>query len=113
MVSARSSTNTRWLDSNGVCEAAATTDSCTSRRSISCAPLGATHVRSGWAPCMTRVRASGESPGEQGGGEVARGGALAGPGRAVQQVRVRGAAVERGAEDGGRVGVLVEHPVQS
>ena len=57
MVSARSSTNTRWPDSNGVWAAAETTVSCTSRRSISCAPLGATQVRSGWAPCCTRVRA--------------------------------------------------------
>jgi hypothetical protein len=31
----------------------------------------------------------------------------------VQKVRVRGAAVERGAEHGRRVGVLIEHPVQS
>ena len=50
---------------------------------------------------------------QQRGREVARGGALAGPGRAVQEVGVRGAAVERGAEHGGRVGVLVEHPIKS
>ena len=50
---------------------------------------------------------------EQRGGEVARGGPLAGPGRAVQEVGVRRPAVERGAEHGGRVGVLVEHPVES
>ena len=50
---------------------------------------------------------------QQRGGEVPRGGALAGPGRAVQEVRVRGAAVERGAEHGRRVGVLVEHPLES
>src|SRR4051794_17360004 len=57
MVSARSRTNTRWEASNGVWAAAATTDWATSRRSISCAPLGATHVRSGCVPCSTRVRA--------------------------------------------------------
>jgi hypothetical protein len=45
--------------------------------------------------------------------EVPRGGALAGPGRAVLEVRVRGTAVERGAEHGRRVGVLVEHPLES
>jgi hypothetical protein len=50
---------------------------------------------------------------QQRGREVARRRPLAGPGRAVQEVRVRGAAVERGAEHGGRVGVLVEHPLQS
>ena len=46
---------------------------------------------------------------QQRGREVARRVALAAPGRAVQQVRVRGRAVERGAEDGGGVRVLVEH----
>ena len=50
---------------------------------------------------------------EQGGGEVARRLALAAPGRAVQQVGVRGRALEGGAENGGGVRVLVEHPVES
>ena len=63
-------------------------------------------------PGARAVRVAGAA-GEQGGGEVTRGGALAGPGRAVQEVRVRGPAFERGAEHGGRVGVLVEHPLES
>ena len=116
IVSARSSTNTRWRASNGVRDAADTTASPTSRRSISCAPLGATQVRSGCVPCCTRVRAdagSSRPAREQLGGEVARGVALAGPGRAVQQVGVRGLALQGGAEDGGGVGVLIEHPLQS
>src|SRR5215210_7787676 len=57
MVSARSSTNTRHADSNGVCEAAATTDWSTSPRSMMWAPLGATQVRSGWEPDSARARA--------------------------------------------------------
>ena len=116
IVSARSSTNTRWRASNGVREAAETTASSTSRRSISCAPLGATHVRSGCVPCSTRVRADSGSAASRDSsvaGEVARGLALAGAGRAVQQVRVGRPAVEGGAEDGGGVWVLGEHPVES
>jgi hypothetical protein len=50
---------------------------------------------------------------EQGGGELARHVALAGAGRAVQQVGVGRPAFEGGAEDGGGVGVLGEHPVES
>jgi hypothetical protein len=56
-VSARSSTNTRRAASNGVIAAAAITGSSTSPTSISWAPLGTTHVRSGCVPCSTRVRA--------------------------------------------------------
>ena len=55
ITSTRSSTNTRNEASNGVCAEAATTVSSTSRRSISCAPEGVTHVRSGWVPCWARV----------------------------------------------------------
>ena len=50
---------------------------------------------------------------QQRGGELARRLALAGPGRAVQQVGVGGPAVERGTEDGGGVWVLGEHPLES
>ena len=50
---------------------------------------------------------------EQRGREVARRRALAGSGRPVQQVRVGRAAVERSAEHGRRMRVLVEHPVRS
>ena len=57
IVSARSSTNTRHAASNGVCEAAATTDWSTSPRSMMWAPLGATHVRSGCEPESARARA--------------------------------------------------------
>ncbi len=55
--SARSITNTRRRDSNGVLAAAAITGSSMSETSISCAPLGTTQVRSGWVPCATRSRA--------------------------------------------------------
>ena len=60
-----------------------------------CAPLGATQVRSGCAPASARARAfsgSGALAREQLGGELARGLALARPGRAVEQVGVRRAA---------------------
>ena len=55
IVSARSMTNTRRRASNGVRVAAATTGSSMSETSISAAPLGVTHVRSGCTPCSTRV----------------------------------------------------------
>ena len=55
----------------------------------------------------------GGAAGQQRGGELARGVALAGPGRAVQQVGVRRLALEGGAQDGGGVRVLVEHPLES
>ena len=93
IVSARSSTNTRRADSNGVIAAAAITGCSTSPTSISCAPLGATHVRSGCAPCSTRVRTppgSARALGQQRGGERARGGALAAARGAVEEVGVRG-----------------------
>jgi hypothetical protein len=57
MVSTRSITNTRRRDSNGVRAAAATTGSSMSETSISAAPLGVTHVRSGCTPCSARSRA--------------------------------------------------------
>ena len=50
---------------------------------------------------------------QQRGGEVARRLALAAPGRAVQQVGVGRPALEGGAEDGGGVGVLGKHPLES
>ena len=58
MVSARSSTNTRRVASNGVRAAAATTGPSTSSTRMTCAPLGRTQVRSGWAPVITRRRTS-------------------------------------------------------
>ncbi len=54
IVSADSITNTRRLDSNGVRVAAATTGSSMSATSISAAPDGRTHVRSGCASRATR-----------------------------------------------------------
>ena len=57
IVSTRSSTNTRRLDSNGVRVAAATTGSSTSSVRITCAPVGLTQVRSGCEPDMARWRA--------------------------------------------------------
>ncbi len=62
-------------------------------------------------PCSTRVRALGGVRGaarEQLGGDGARGGALAAPRRAVQQVRVRGTALGGRAEHRGGVGVGLE-----
>ncbi len=56
IVSTRSSTNTRRRASNGVRVAAFTTGPSTSSTRITCAPLGRTQVRSGWVPCITRVR---------------------------------------------------------
>jgi hypothetical protein len=50
----------------------------------------------------------GRAAGEELGGEAARGVALAGARGAVEQVRVRGPALEGGAEDGGGVRVSVE-----
>ena len=55
ITSTRSSTKIRCAASNGVCDAAPTTVSATSRRSISCAPDGVTQVRSGWLPCSART----------------------------------------------------------
>ena len=55
--SARSITNTRRLDSNGVLLAAEITGSSMSETRISWAPLGTTQVRSGCAPLITRARA--------------------------------------------------------
>ena len=57
IVSTRSSTNTRRLDSKGVRVAAATTGSSTSSVRITCAPVGRTQVRSGCAPDIARWRA--------------------------------------------------------
>ena len=57
IASARSITNTRRRASNGVWLAAATTAWSMSETSISAAPLGATQVRSGWAPRPTRSAA--------------------------------------------------------
>ena len=57
IVSARSITKTRRRDSKGVRVAAATTGSSMSETSMSAAPLGATHVRSGCAPRRARARA--------------------------------------------------------
>jgi hypothetical protein len=51
--------------------------------------------------------------GQQRRGEVARGVALARARGAVQEVRVRGPVLQRRAEDGSRVGVLLQHPVRS
>ncbi len=56
IVSTRSSTKTRRLDSNGVREAAATTGPSTSAARIWAAPVGLTQVRSGWLPLPTRWR---------------------------------------------------------
>ena len=55
IVPAASITNTLRVDSNGVCVMAATTGSSMSLTSTSPAPLGVTHVRSGWAPRATRA----------------------------------------------------------
>ena len=55
-----------------------------------------------------RVLGVGRVAGEQLGGERARGLALARAGRPVEQVGVRGAAAEGGAEDGGGVRVCLE-----
>ncbi len=55
IVSTDSITNTRRADSNGVRVAAATTGSSMSPTSISAAPDGVTHVRSGWQSRATRA----------------------------------------------------------
>ena len=57
IVSTRSRTNTRRLDSNGVLDAAATTGPSTSAARIWAAPVGLTQVRSGCVPAITRWRA--------------------------------------------------------
>ncbi len=57
-MSTRSSTNTRRRASNGVRVAALTTGPSMSSTRITCAPVGRTQVRSGCAPCITRVRTS-------------------------------------------------------
>ena len=54
MLSTASIANTRRADSNGVRVAAATTGSSMSATSISAAPEGRTHVRSGWLSRATR-----------------------------------------------------------
>ena len=95
MLPAASITNTRRLDSNGVCAAAATTGSSMSLTSTSLAPLGVTQVRSGWASRRTRastVCGLLRAVGKQGRRERARDRALAGARRAVEEVGVRRAA---------------------
>ena len=75
------------------------------------APLGATQVRSGWTPATARARAfsgSGASRDSSSAANCAGGVALARAGRAVEQVGVRGAVAEGGAEDGGGVRVGLE-----
>ena len=98
IVSAASITNTRRADSNGVRVAAATTGSSMSPTSISAAPDGVTHVRSGWQsardPLRDRVR-SARAVGQQRRRERARDRPLARARRAVEQVRVRRPAPRR------------------
>jgi hypothetical protein len=56
IVSARSMTKTRLVASNGVRLAAATTGSSTSATTMSAAPVGRTHVRSGCTPSSAGAR---------------------------------------------------------
>ena len=99
IVSTRSSTNTRRDASNGVREDAATTGSATSSVRITCAPVGRTQVRSGCEPAPTRRRTPigvGLALGQQLGREGPGRGALADAGGSVEEIRVRGPALQRG-----------------
>ena len=114
ITSTRSSTKIRCAASNGVCDAAPTTVSATSLRSISCAPDGVTQVRSGWLPCSARTLTFAGSFAPLARSSPANARAdfpLAGARRAVEQVRVGGRVLQRRAEDGFGVGVggEVEH----
>ena len=78
------------------------------------AATGVTQVRSGWLPCSARTLtfAGSLAPLARSSPAKARAtSALAGAGRAVEQVRVGGRVLQRGAEDGFGVGVggEVEH----
>ena len=113
ITSTRSSTKIRCAASNGVCDAAPTTVSATSLRSISCAPDGVTQVRSGWLPCSARTLtfAGSFAPLARSSPAKARRRLACPAGRAVEQVRVGGRVLQRRPEDGFGVGVggEVEH----
>ena len=111
--SARSMTNTRRADSNGVRDAAEMTGPSMSDTSISCAPLGDDPRQVRMRP-RPDARASallvGRALGQQLGRERSGRGALAGPTGAVEQVPVRRSPWmrERRGEHRARVGMAVE-----
>ena len=114
IVSARSMTNTRRRDSNGVRVAAATTGSSMSETSISRRAAGRhpgeVGVGAGHARARRRACRVGGAVGQQRGGQLAGDLALAAARRPVEQVGVVGVAVgrQRRGQHGAGVGVVLE-----